>query len=176
MSSEFQSQLSSLLKSPELAALGPGPRDKVLTVAEVDAAVSEVTPQSRELVRALVLLWHDHLNEAHEIAQDIKSADGSFIHAIMHRREPDFWNSKYWWRNVGNHPAFEEIGIRAGRLLKERGAGDLAKKLVPGGRWDACAFVDACQKAGQENELLLREVQKIETEVLLEQFLESSNL
>jgi hypothetical protein len=39
------------------------------------------------------------------------------VHAIMHRREPDPWNSKYWWRRVGAHPCFPELARRAGAFL-----------------------------------------------------------
>jgi hypothetical protein len=42
-------------------------------------------------------LWHDFLDEAHKIAQDDESAEGSWLHAIVHRREGDFSNSKYWY-------------------------------------------------------------------------------
>lgn len=42
-------------------------------------------------------LWHDFLDEAHKISQDIDSAEGSWLHAIVHRREGDFSNSKYWY-------------------------------------------------------------------------------
>src|SRR5262245_42612875 len=48
-------------------------------------------------------LYHDGLDESHAISQDLDTAEGSFWHAIMHRREPDAWNSKYWWRRVGDH-------------------------------------------------------------------------
>ena len=42
-------------------------------------------------------LWHDFLDEAHKISQDIERPEGSWLHAIVHRREGDFSNSKYWY-------------------------------------------------------------------------------
>jgi hypothetical protein len=52
-------------------------------------------------------LWlrFDFLDESHKMSQEIETPTGSFWHAIMHRREGDFGNSKYWWRRVGQHPA-----------------------------------------------------------------------
>ena len=43
-------------------------------------------------------LWllHNFLDESHTISQGIHTPEGSFWHAIMHRREPDPMNSKYW--------------------------------------------------------------------------------
>jgi len=59
--------------------------------------------------RAGLWLAFDFLDESHKISQDIDSPDGSFWHGIMHRREPDPSNSKYWWRRVGSHPVLDRL-------------------------------------------------------------------
>ena len=170
------SQIKELLVTDESAELGPGPRAGVLSEAALNSklnsllAQTELSPTRQQLVRALLLLWHDHLDTSHTISQDIENADGSFVHAIMHRREPDAWNSKYWWRRVGDHPAFSEIANRVRKLLAGDNS-DLAKRLMPRGNWDAAGFVDACDSAKDEPLIrTLREVQRVETEVLLEYF------
>ncbi len=60
-------------------------------------------------------LWllANELDRSHRVSQDLPTQEGSFWHAIMHRREPDAWNSKYWWRRVGNHPVLRELADRA---------------------------------------------------------------
>ncbi|QEL14917.1 hypothetical protein [Limnoglobus roseus] len=54
-------------------------------------------------------LYHDFLDDSHTISQDISTSTGSFWHAVMHRREPDAFNSKYWWRKVGSHPVLKQL-------------------------------------------------------------------
>lgn len=49
-------------------------------------------------------LWYDakgDWDQAHEIAQDIPGKTGSHIHAYLHRKEGDLWNSGYWYRSAG---------------------------------------------------------------------------
>jgi hypothetical protein len=74
-------------------------------------------------------LWHDCLDQSHAISQRDDSADGSYWHAIMHRREGDFSNSKYWLARCRSHPSAAAIG-----------------KSLPALRgldaWDPFAFVD----------------------------------
>jgi hypothetical protein len=58
--------------------------------------------------RAGLLLWNDDLDAAHQIVQH-ESEINNFWHAILHRREADFSNARYWWNRVGTHPAMEGI-------------------------------------------------------------------
>ncbi len=190
--------IKQLLATPEPPELGPQPRANVLSAAALNAKLdswfrdAKFPPQQQQLIRSLVLLWHDHLEAAHTIAQGIETPDGSCVHALMHRREPDYFNAKYWWRRVGAHAAFPEIARRVGELLtgsrrrEEADPGDkgkvrfltsaatnadFARRLVPAGKWDASAFVDLCEGAKADSVIqTLREVQRVETEVLLDFF------
>ncbi len=174
--------ISALLNTPEPANLGPHPRGGTLSVRDVNARldeafrVSNVYAASQQLIRSALLLWHDHLDASHTISQDLHSSDGSFLHGIMHRREPDYFNAKYWFHRVGNNASYPEIAQRVGAFLDTKGATALKAELIPGGQWDADAFVDACEAASgrrgtEEQRILLREVQRIETTVLIERFL-----
>jgi len=173
--------IKQLLATPEPPELGPGPRAGVRSQPELNTALEglframKLQPTQQQLIRALVLLWHDHLDASHTISQGIENADGSLVHAIMHRREPDYSNAKYWWRRVGKHPSFPEIARRVADLLKSKDERDLAAKLTSRGEWDAFAFVDACEAAADltasdERVRLLREIQRVESEVALEHF------
>jgi len=174
-----QSGFAKMLETPQPADLGPGPRVGVEAGASLNAKLQplfqqlEVPAERRELARALVLLWHDHLDAAHGIAQGVADADGAFVHGIMHRREPDYGNAAYWFRRVGRHGAFPELSRRVAGLLNGPADAKLRHKLVPKGQWDPFGFVNACEEAaagaGTEAEKRrLREVQRVEFEVLLE--------
>jgi len=169
--------VNKFLATPEPPELGPGPRSGVQSEEELNGkfqrffSTAKLPAQKQQLLRALVLLWHDHLESAHVIAQDIDTADGAFVHAIMHRREPDYGNAKYWFRRVGNHPTFGQLAKTVCTMLEQSGNADLARRLVLNDEWDPFAFVDACEKASGKNrqdELELREIQRIETETLLD--------
>ncbi len=133
-------------------ALGPGTPNEPLR-ATIQAVAGGLTPA----LRSAVWLYHDFLHESHEISQELHTPTGGLLHAIMHRREPDAWNSKYWFRRVGGHPVYAEIGAAA----KELGYGN--------GTWDPMAFVDDCEaargKGGDREELLMR-VQAAEIELI----------
>jgi len=52
----------------------------------------------------LEALWYDKKNNwylAHQIAQEIHDASGSWIHAYLHRVEGDIWNANYWYSRAG---------------------------------------------------------------------------
>jgi len=159
-----------LLKTPQPPELGPGNRPGTQSVAELDRALGgDVNP----LARATALLWHDHLDEAHHIVQDIDNADASYLHAIMHRREPDYGNAKYWFRRVGPHPCFQPLLAEAESILAAEKP--LLARLGSRGQWDPFAFVDACEQAAKakltgDQAQLLRQVQAAELRLLFERF------
>jgi hypothetical protein len=164
-----------LFATPEPPELGPGPRTTVDSIAVVTQRAEElcarhnVRAATRPLVRALALLWHDHLEAAHQIVQDLAGADASYIHAIMHRREPDFGNAKYWFHRVGSHPAYPTLAERARDHLTSPAGARLRTRICPEGNWDAFSFVDACAEARSMDDL--RAVQALEFTVLLERLL-----
>jgi hypothetical protein len=179
LSDGTKQEIQKLFETLQPPDLGPGPRPGIKSEAELQEFLdtlfggSNTPAEPRELIRALVLLWHDHLDAAHEIAQEINSASGSFVHGIMHRREPDYGNAAYWFRRVGKHPAFSEIAGRAGKALASKGDAELARKLIPGGEWDPFAFISVCEGAargagGNEKKQSLRELQVIESAALFD--------
>jgi hypothetical protein len=102
-------------------------------------------------------LWHNFLDESHAISQELHTPNGSFWHAIMHRREPDAWNSKYWWQRVGPHPVVQG-------LIEQ--APSLGYAYV-----NPQEFVDHCERVRGTNtpeEDLARRVQSLEWNLLFE--------
>jgi hypothetical protein len=171
--------LQELLHTPELPDLGPGPRTGRTDLAALDATLQKalkdasVSEKNRELLRSTIYLWHDYLDASHTISQSMENADGSYLHGIMHRREPDYWNSKYWFRRVGQHPCFDQLASEVEKVLSAKGNKALASKLLPKGKWDPFAFVDECERVAalpktEPQVETLREIQAIEFRVLLE--------
>ena len=161
----------------DLPGLGPEVRSSAQTSAALGQAVDALGlgGAAAGLAKAAALLWHDHLDESHTVSQDIGSADGSFLHGIMHRREPDYSNAKYWFHRMGDHHCFPALASAATDYLDAAGDEALAKRLAPGGHWDPFAFVDAVEAAvhyGNLGEIeSLQHVQRIEFETLAQTFL-----
>lgn len=52
----------------------------------------------------LLALWHEGRGDwdaSHNIAQDVHSKEGSWVHAYLHRKEGDIWNADYWYNRAG---------------------------------------------------------------------------
>lgn len=146
-------EFKALIDTAGLPGLDLQPRPQVESLESLLPRVSQfcqthrLTGVSSTLLRGIALLWHDQEPEAHTIAQDIHDRDGSWLHAIIHRREPDYSNARYWFHQVGQHPGYAYLAKSAADILDQSGTNHLAQKLLPGGKWSAFDFVDLCQAA-----------------------------
>ena len=73
------------------------------TFEEFESTLEQKEPP-KEWSKALQSLWFDAKGDwesSHNIAQDIHSPMGSWIHAYLHRKEGDKWNAGYWYRQAG---------------------------------------------------------------------------
>src|SRR5688572_7487973 len=129
----FTPAISAILRQARLPELGPGTPNLAIRSALAGISPEESFTSSlidRSMAMACIAgLWllHDFLDESHTISQDLDNPTGSYWHGIMHRREPDPANAKYWFRHVGNHPVFDILSSEFGK------------------RWDPFAFIDRCE-------------------------------
>lgn len=116
-----------------------------------------VDSQAARACLAGLALHYDLLKESHGISQSVATASGSFWHGIMHRREGDYGNSKYWFRRVGEHPVFNLLQTETERIDKQN--------LLNHTAWDPFKFIDLCEStigSGQGMEIFCKKVQRIE--------------
>jgi hypothetical protein len=90
-------------------------------------------------------LWHDGLEESHLISQSLHDSTGSFWHAIMHRREGDFSNSKYWYAKAAGHPVYKTLAAQAGAIVNPLPADMSLLRIISDG-WNPNALVDLVEK------------------------------
>ena len=123
-----------------------------------------------EAAVAGLYLYFSCLDEAHEIAQNVPTADGSFWHAIMHRQEPDSGNSAYWFRRVGNHAIFPALYEEAERILASHRDALLPGAIALPARWDPFWYIEFCEKAQRTAAYdplqAAREIQRAEWQLL----------
>lgn len=98
-------------------------------------------PHAAACVHAGLWLWHDFSEAAHRIAQVIETPAGAFWHALLHRREGDFANAKYWYAQCRGHVSLATIGAQVADLLRDAPADKTLLKLALDG-WSGAAFVD----------------------------------
>jgi hypothetical protein len=173
----YPPRIAELLREPRLAPLGPGqPNESVRALLEGLTAAAAFAPhpvRDDDMAKACLAglwLYHDFLDESHTLSQDIATDTGSYWHGLMHRREPDFGNAKYWFRRVGQHPVFEPLRTAAAALAAAR-RDPSAAFLTTQARWDPFAFIDLCEaaQAGHaQPEMLCREIQQHEWQLLFD--------
>ncbi len=80
-------------------------RPELLSITET---ISEQLNE-RPCLASGLWLYVDDLDRSHSISQGLHTIEGALWHAVMHRREGDFGNSKYWLRQAGDVSIFEAV-------------------------------------------------------------------
>ncbi len=130
-------------------------------------------PHDAQALQAALWLLFDFMKESHDISQAIATPSGSYWHGILHRREPDAFNAKYWMARVGEHPIFSELRDDATVIAAREAGGKhghvFDKLTAMKTTWDAAWFTDfCCSEAEPPVKELLLEIQRREWALLFD--------
>lgn len=80
-----------------------------MTLQDFENTLQQSSPPAGTSV-LLQALWFDARGEweqAHQLAQDVNTMAGSWIHAYLHRKEGDRSNAQYWYHRANKKmPAY----------------------------------------------------------------------
>ncbi len=110
------------------------------------------------LVRGGLFYAVDAIHEAHSVFQDASGDLGAYWHGMMHRREGDFDNARYWFRRAGKLGFFDAL---------HHAACEHSALMARQSNWDPYVFTGECEQArfgADENLKELAALQLIEFE------------
>ncbi len=90
------------------------------------------------LVRGGLFYVLDALPDAHALFQDAPGDLAAYWHGMMHRREGDFDNARYWFRRAGVLPVFGEM---------HHAAANHSELMARQSNWDPYLFTGQCEQA-----------------------------
>jgi len=123
-----------------------------------------------QAARAGLILAAGGWDDAHRIVQEMETPEAQYWHGIVHRREPDSSNAKYWFRRVRHHVIMDELL----RMVTRSYGSDaqVVQQVTKSGRWDPFQFIDMCMACheGSQREFLpiLLDIQQKEITALLD--------
>lgn len=92
-----------------------------MTFEEFQQSLQETTPPPAVSL-LLKALWYECKGDwdmAHNIAQDIHTLEGSWIHAYLHRVEGDQGNASYWYHRANKKMPNCTLKEEWGNIVKE---------------------------------------------------------
>lgn len=170
--------LGPLAQPVELPPLGPGKREalrrEALAGLTYERAFQWLPVKDREMARCFlsgIFLINGYLTEAHDFAQQGASATAAYWHALMHRREGDYDNANYWFRQAAAHDIHPSLTEAARELALASQGGSSTRYLRTAEHWDAPRFIQLIETvidSGSASEELARRIQLTEYQLLLD--------
>jgi len=130
--------------------------------AELGDGQPVTNPAMFALVRAGLIYACDALEESHVIVQATDGDESAYWHGMIHRREGDFENARYWFRRAGILPFFGEL---------HHVASAVSSVVAAQSDWDPYLFTGLCErnKYGEtETTGELQKLQRMEFEVVFD--------
>lgn len=73
-----------------------------MNLANFRASLTDTQPTTPYLpLRAMWYAAQGDWHQAHDLLQDDNTPHGAWVHAYLHRKEPDAANAAYWYRRAG---------------------------------------------------------------------------
>ncbi len=89
------------------------------------------------LVRAGLFYYLNALDDSHKQSAAVEGDMAAYWHGMVHRREGDFENARYWMRRAGEQPVFQEMQGRAS---------DASPHMSRQSNWDPFLFIHLCEQ------------------------------
>jgi hypothetical protein len=156
----------------------PGLDTDIAAISEAELAAGRPDGElSAPAWKAALHLWNDSLNAAHPLVEYLESQTGSALHGIIHRREGDYDNARYWFRLTGDHPAFHSLQIRVQAQLRQQRlpngpVGDALAAMIGQGSWNPFLFTNVIEiqetrSSDDSARPILEQLQQLELEAML---------
>ena len=119
---------------------------------------------SDSLIAAMLWLRVGIIEPAHVIVQEDATQLASYLHGVVHRLEGDFWNAKYWFRQIHDKRLMQSLSIAIVEALEADELLELAKrlKIVQGTRYSPTDFVTALEHPSSHSQSDLDQVGELE--------------
>ena len=114
------------------------------------------------LLRGGLFYFHNALEDSHKEVAKLEDSASSYWHGMVHRRQGDFDNARYWMRRSGDHPTFAEMQSRAS---------DASPHMARQAGWDPFLFVHLCEQfryGETEYKKEIGHLQKVEFSVIFD--------
>ncbi len=145
--------LDSLPRVVPLRAVSPGePGSPSSNEKRLEQWITDSRLPADSLITAMLWLRIGVIDPPHEIVQSETTPLASYLHGVVHRLEGDYWNSKYWFRQVRDSQLLQSLSHSMQEKLKEANLFSFAAnfKIMQGSSFVPSEFVSACEQQSQQ--------------------------